>query len=835
MPIVDIEGLGKVELDDEKPSASTLDLINKLKNDRLIKGTVSNIGEDKSLPRNSFGQIVAPEIPSMQRFAVAAAPNLESKVATLKKMYSDVRQDPLNADNFIVTDKKGNKFQVNDVSKTNFGDVIDLARPIAQIAGSSIGAIAGLPTGVGALATAGAGMAGGSELVERLGQLAGLEIERTPAEYLKDRALDVVIGASAEAAGPIVLKGLQRMVRGPLKMVEKTLDDGSVIKISDMAQRLENFATAGTKPTLTQVTENRLTDYIGQSVASFPEAAQQLKARAIQQQNDLGKAVVDIAGKLMGREGLPATGQEAGLALKKGIGIKGAEDMIPGAMDSSTGLYGANSFMSRFKGQRALNYAEVDKLIPGKTLMNPDNTISYLKKNVGDLNNLGALKNVIGDTKIESLLLAMEKNINDTKQSLIPYLPKGQTFDPTKVPNILPYDQLKTLRTEIGNKIADYAINEPSKKAFYKGLYGALSNDIKTGAQAVGDDALAALNKADAYHAKNMELLDNFLNPILDKVNVDNVTNSILKNAKDGPTQIAALRKALNDKEYNVVVSNILDNLGKKTTTDLIGKEGDLVETSLRTNYFNTNTFLNNWNKLSPEAKELLFNSTPQLKGVNKYIDNISLVANDIQKANPFGSVLSGETSRMVGQNRFLGAALGGVTGALSGGGLGAIGGGALGLAAFPLVGWGSAAAAKAFSNPAFLKWLSKGVDIAGNKGFNGVVEHLGKLPIIMAQSDPESRVFANQTFNITEKAANNALEQQKQKLQQPRQAQPQAATPTPSAPIAQNPTSPNVNMFAANTQAQTPSGQVQSPTGNFTNIPQDQLSKYSTLFGKVV
>jgi hypothetical protein len=60
--------------------------------------------------------------------------------------------------------------------------------------------------------------------------------------------------------------------------------------------------------------------------------------------------------------------------------------------------------------------------------------------------------------------------------------------------------------------------------------------------------------------------------------------------------------------------------------------------------------------------------------------------------------------------------------------------------------------------------------------------------------------------------------------------------------PISQAPVSPNVNLFKANATtttpvpvAATPSPQGQSPTAGLTNIPQDQLNKYSTLFGKVV
>jgi len=811
MPTVDIEGLGKVEIDGNEPDLNTLKIIEKFKDFKNIEGTVNGIGHDKTLPRNSFGQIVAPEIPLSERFAVNAAPNLESRVATLKKFYPSVKQDPLNFDNFIVTDKNGKKFQLNDVSKTNIGDVVDLAKPTAQIVGSTIGAIGGTTMGgpVAGVGMAGVGMAGGSEVIERLGQLFGTEIERTPTEYLKDRALDIAIGASAEAAGPIVLKGLQRVVRGPIKFVERETAEGGVEKISDMALKMEQFATAGVTPTLTQVTENKITDTIGSIVSKFPFAAQTLKERAIIQQNQLGINVVDMASKLIGKEGRAATGEEAGAALREGIG----------SSDAKTGIYGADGFISRFRGQNAINYAEADKLIPKNLKIQPNKTVELFNEKIGTMDNLGAFKKLIGDEKIEAMFKALQENMADK--------------------NVLPYSQLKQIRTAIGDKISNYNMVEGFDRAFYKRLYGALSQDIESGVKLVGNDAYKALTKANNFHRENVTLIDDFLQPLIDKVNLDNVTNTLLKKAEDGPTQIRALRTALNDKQYNVVVSNIIDNLGKKETTDLLTKTGDLIETSKRTNYFNTNTFLKNWNKLSDESKTILFNSSPELKGVHKQIDNIARVANEIEKANPFGASLAGETSRQTGQNLLLGSAVGAATGTLgvTAGFLPA----ALTLLTVPVIGWGGAVASKAFSNPAFLKWLSKGVDIAGNKGVNGVIEHLGKIAPIMAQSDPESRIFSNQTYRITEQAADHYVKQEKAqaKQQELKKQQEQLKQPTiqqkPAAPIYKSPvsqgvTSPNVNMFAANTQAQG-----QSPTAGLTNIPQDQLNKYSTLFGKVV
>jgi len=149
------------------------------------------------------------EIPYKIRFAVSAAPNLESKFATLRKFYTDVKQDEFNPDNFVVTNSSGKKFVLNKTSETNLGDVVDLSRPAAQIAGSIAGAatVGGSTLGVGTLAGAGLGQALGSEIIEKLGQLAGTQIEGTPGEYLTERLGDVAIGSISQAMGPLIIKG----------------------------------------------------------------------------------------------------------------------------------------------------------------------------------------------------------------------------------------------------------------------------------------------------------------------------------------------------------------------------------------------------------------------------------------------------------------------------------------------------------------------------------------------------------------------------------------------------------------------------------------------------
>ena len=129
-----------------------------------------------------------PEIPNKIRFLVEAAPNMESKVATLEKFYDKVEMHPTQKGNFIVTDEKGEQLIVDNKNIKNLGDVIDVGKEVTEIVGSMIGTGVGATTGsvvpgagtaAGAIVGSGAGMAAGAEIFERVGQMYGKEILRT--------------------------------------------------------------------------------------------------------------------------------------------------------------------------------------------------------------------------------------------------------------------------------------------------------------------------------------------------------------------------------------------------------------------------------------------------------------------------------------------------------------------------------------------------------------------------------------------------------------------------------------------------------------------------------
>ena len=143
-----------------------------------------------------------------------------------------------------------------------------------------------------------------------------------------------------------------------------------------------------------------------------------------------------------------------------------------------------------------------------------------------------------------------------------------------------------------------------------------------------------------------------------------------------------------------------------------------------------------------------------------------------------------------------------------------------------------------ALTSPTFVKNLTKTIESTNptiqGTAFRQAITHLMNGDLVDAE---EGRRAIKESYDLQKQAVRE--KKMNTITNQPRtEITPSAA---PVSKISEGPTTPNVNMFAANTQAQTPSGQVQAPQAlqgqpsNFTNIPQDQLNKYTTLFGKVV
>jgi uncharacterized protein YozE (UPF0346 family) len=755
----------------------------------------------------STGYYDLPEVSSKIRFAVSAAPNLKSKIQTLEKFYSEVKQDPFDPSNFIVTDTNGKKFILDDKSKTNLKDVIDFGKEITQVGASTAGAILGAATGPGAIVTAGAGMAAGSEIYERLGQLAGTEIDRDIDEYLKSRGVDFLFGAGAQAAGPLLLRGGKFIFRGsekPITEFNKKLlgtDAKGAKKMYDqltfdqkidkglrlnMPDRLALFEKYNVKPTLGQVTENAIVDSFETAFARIPVSAQILKRTAEKAQDQLGINYTKAITNSLKLPRIPTSGEVSGVVKRglKGERIKKGE-FYQGDVDF--GLENATSFINDFKVKSAEYYGKLAELVRKA----PAKDTNVLMKNT-----LEFLENQTQKTGLKNL----DKILDDP---LMSRLTKGilKDLEEQQIKGTFSYKAADAIRKKVGSKLDNPAIYADESRALYKGLYRSINDDIANTLEKIpgqtGNRIREARSQAFNFTRDNRALIDDYINPLTKKVDIDTLTDQLLSKAKAGATTINALTKALGPDRSRVLVASMVDRLGKVQTSERLGSIA-------RQNTFSTELFINNLKKISPDARKALF-ANPIFKGkdfgtLSKNFAEIEDLAKYIEQQNPFkGQLGTALTRGEAGVGLIIGGGASVAGGALLGGAAGAVTGGLAFLAGVPLLGYGGATIAKLLSNPAFVRWVASTTKEAALKGFDGIVQGTARLGSVAGRSSMEEAELTNQYLELI-KIGSDDLENKRKNISQQQSSQQtaQAPAPVPQAPAPVNTQVTDPTQFAS-------------------------------------
>ena len=759
---VKIEGV-EIEIAGDEISEEEFDFIQDLKKEYQSNIFPSGVSEKDINPETGYYNL--PEVDSKIRFAVSAAPNFESKIKTLQKFFPKVTQDEYDPTNFIVEDSNGKKFILDDKSKTNFGDVIDEGKGITQAVTSTVGAIGGTTLGpAGTIAGSGAGLAAGSEIYERIGQMAGTEIERDIAEYAKTRGMEFALGAVAQTAGPLLLRGTKFIFRGS----EKSIYDDAARKLGvkdgkkaynalsldqklaadlqlNMADRLKLFNKYRTKPTLGQATENPIVDTLETTFANVPFAAQILRTAAEKSQDTLGKIFTQNVTKSLDIPKL-ATRAEAAGVIKRGLTSKGGKvDMG----DLEFGITNATGSIQRFRNISNVNYAAVKELLKGtpeaQKQITMKKTLEFLRNEAKAPGGLEKTFGAINDPKI----IRMFNSLTDDTAAKFKggQLSKG---------GIVGYDGVDAIRKAIGQKLSDPVLFESLPRSVYKKLYSNITDDIQTSLKSIGGkegaEILKAVQKANNYYTNQIKIIDKFVEPLAKKADIDNIVTQLINKSKAGDTTLKTLMNELGPDRSAVLISSIMNKMGQVPSTGQLGALG-------RTNLFNTQQFIKNFDELSDAAKKTLFEN-PMFRGksygtLNKSLKEVNALATYIERQNPF---------KDLGQTATKGAA---GTGLLIGGGAAAtIGtGDPLFLLGIPIFGYGGAFALRAMSNPAFMQWVSQGVKIAGNKGFDGVLEHIAKIGLVAGMSDEDTADLTNQYLEIM-KQTSEAKEQEEQAQQ---------------------------------------------------------------------
>ena len=654
------------------------------------------IGTTTVLPKDQKKELqTLTEVPNKIRFLVEAAPNMASKIATLEKFYANVQ--PLEGNNFIVTDEDGNRFQLDNKNKTNLADAIDLGKEAAELVGSIYGAAKGgvagsvvpvVGTAGGAIVGSGVGMAAGAELFERVGQLYGAEILRTNKEWAAQRGTDFAFGSIGQAVAPLILKPLKGAITGFGKTGVAT------------SKRLSDYIDAGVTPSLGQVTQKRGMQTVELLLGNFPGSSGKIAAVAGNAQKQLGDKVLSTARDLIGKAVVPDE-SIVGRALKNSI----------------DGVNNTKSFVGLFNSKAGTLFGKLDKYIKSDALID-------LSKAKGST--INTIRSLVDD-------IPGAKNVGDQlKSPFISDLFENITKDITKNGE-LPYAAVKAIKQKIGKKMASFDLIPDVEKGQLKLIYKALSEDLKIAAKKYGGDkAVKEVINANKFYSKGLQRIEDYLQPIVNTADPDKLVMSLLSSGKEGATRLNAVRnslakvnKATANDNYKILVSNILERLGRMQPAQTFG--GDTVMTAGR---FSSETFLTNFNKLSEKAKDSLFRNAPFGKEFQKNLQQVLNISDNIRASGKTFANPSGTADRLVGQ------------GLIFGGGATAFTGNPAFILSVPLVIGSARVTAGLMTNPKFIGWLAQGIKISGNKGADAVIQHLGKLGVIMANADSETRQF---------------------------------------------------------------------------------------------
>ena len=652
------------------------------------------IGTTTVLPRDQKKELLQlTEVPNKIRFLVEAAPNMASKVATLKKFYADVQ--PLEGNNFIVTDEDGNRFQLDNKNKTNLGDAIDLGKEAAEMVGSMIGATKGAAAGsvvpvagtaAGAVIGSGAGMAAGAEIFERVGQLYGAEVLRTNKEWLAQRGTDFAFGSVGQAVAPLLLKPIKGAFTGFGKARLETV------------KRLEDYINAGVTPSLGQVSQKRGLQTVEMMLGNIPGASGKISAVAANAQKQLGDRVLATAKNLI-KKPIPDTT------------VVGRT--IVNALD---GVNNTKSFVGLFNGRANTLFGKLDNYLNDKLI--------DLSKAKGST--LNTIRSLVDD-------IPGAKNVGDQLKS--PFLKElFENLQKDLVDGQLPYAAVKKIKQKIGRKMASFDLIPDVEKGQLKLIYKALSEDLKIAAKKYGGTkAVGELNRANKFYQAGLKRIEDYLQPIVNIADPDRIVSNLLNASKEGVTKLRAIKKSLiasdratGNSSYKILTSNILERLGRMQPAQTLA--GDAVETA---GAFSSETFLTHYSKLDKVAKKELFKNAPFGATFKKNLDRVVNIADSIRSSGKTFANPSGTADRIIGQGIIFGGAAGGF-----------VSNPAFAMIGIPLVIGGSRIAAGLMTNPKFIGWLAQGIKIAGNKGVDGVIQHIGKLGTIMANADSETRQF---------------------------------------------------------------------------------------------
>lgn len=366
-------------------------------------------------------------------------------------------------------------------------------------------------------------------------------------------------GAREAGAGPggqVVAGILAAMAPGAVPGAVRGLVRGGEQGQNAMLDAINTFGQAGTSPTVGQATGRRWIQGAEQLLGRTPGASGVIARKAEGQTAAISKTVEEIAASLAPT----SSAQQAGRAIERGI-------------------VGPGGFMAQFRAKSGELYDTVGKLLPQDAAV----PASATNRTLAQLS-----------TPIQGAENASSAMLN----SRVATIAKAFQDDLAANGGAMPYESLKQLRTQVGELIGDSALSPDTPTRQLRALYGAMSDDLTAAAKATGDPRVSrAVDRANGYYKAGMARLEE-VERVLDRSGgPERVFAAVTSGTREGATTLRTVMQSLPRDAQRQVAATVLRRLGRANAS----AQDDLGEA------FSTETFLSNWNKLSPEARGALF------------------------------------------------------------------------------------------------------------------------------------------------------------------------------------------------------------------------------------
>lgn len=430
-----------------------------------------------------------------------------------------------------------------------------------------------------------------------------------------------------------------------------------------------NPAGAATKELLGAFKRSDVTPTIGavggpsakivqQTLANIPGAAGVITKGAQRSLDETGAAAGKLADRWGG--GVAGTPAETGGTLKQGV-ERYAQDETAGQGMTIAEIIAKPSAMTSFRAKAGALYDRLAAMVPAN--------MKFQAKNAGQA------------------LVKAETRFDDPAMRGLFANPVLRGFLQTlaKTNGELSWNDLRAFRSEVGEMIAEPTLTANVGRAQLESLYAGLSRDIEQAAKTIGPAAERALTMADRFYKSGMERINGQLNKFFGADSPEAAWQKLLAAAgeKGGASigRINALKRSLPQDEWDQVASTLIATMGKQTAGQQLADEA-----------FSASTFLTNYAKLSPAARDAIFNGSgrQELRSALDDLVKVTAAQKGVEKMANFSG-----TGRV----------------ALTGG-LGALALSQPLTVAMTVV--GARVAAKLMTSPTFVRWLAKAPAAAG-------------------------------------------------------------------------------------------------------------------------